>query len=141
MLRSTAGGTTLVHHPLEGRPRHDAVLHGEEAEEQRIDDQRLQERRGGARVDRFQHDDVTDESNGIEERPEEHRIGGATVKDGCVAGHGHSSPEWEPLTTMRVLPAFCAMSAKWFRGCLAPLLAARSPDGEIKGGVRGAEAN
>jgi hypothetical protein len=33
------------------------------------------------------------------------------------------------------------MSAKWFRGCFGAAARGEIPDGEIKGGVRGAEAN
>jgi len=52
---------------LEARPCHDAVLHGEEPEQQHIHRQREAHRPGRARIDRLGHEKAAHEADRVEE--------------------------------------------------------------------------
>ncbi len=68
---------------LEGRPRHDAVLHGEKTQQSEVHQQRGAQRHIARRIDGLRHPQVADEADGIEERGEEHGVARDAVdKDG-----------------------------------------------------------
>src|SRR5262249_27061507 len=81
---------------LEARPRHDAVLHGEEREEQRVDEHGLAERRRrAAEIHARQRGpaeaapQVADEANGVGEDHEEDGVAGEPVdEDSGSRSHG-----------------------------------------------------
>ena len=65
---------------FEGRPRHQAVLDGEHAEQQGVDHQRLDQRSGRATVDGLGDAEVTDKGDRIEKAGEEDGVGRRTVE-------------------------------------------------------------
>jgi hypothetical protein len=66
---------------FESRPGHHAVLDGKQSQQQRVDDQRRTKRTKLADVDRLRHRKVGDESDGVEDRAQEHQITENTVKN------------------------------------------------------------
>ena len=74
---------------LESGPRHHAVLDCKYAEEERVNDERLDEGPAAARVDRFRHDQIADEADGVKERHEKYRVAcDAVQKDERASEHG-----------------------------------------------------
>ena len=73
---------------LEGRPRHDAVLDGEQAEQQGVDHQCRDQRAFGAAVDGLGHRQIADEGDGVEEGHEEQRIDDDAVQNRSDTTHG-----------------------------------------------------
>src|SRR4029453_18529068 len=86
-------------HPLEARPRHDAVLHGEEREQPQVDEHRRAERPDRRRVEALRHHEIADEAGSIEEGGEEDG-----VRDDAVDERDDSSHDpWSPFrNTTRV---------------------------------------
>jgi hypothetical protein len=78
-------------HPLERGPRHDAVLHGEQAEQSQVDEQRPPERSDRRPVEGLRHYQVTDEACGVEERSEEDG-----VRDDAVSERDDPSHDLSP---------------------------------------------
>jgi protein-S-isoprenylcysteine O-methyltransferase Ste14 len=74
---------------LEGRPGHDAVLNGEDAEQQDVDDDRRGDGARRAGIDRLGHEDVADEADGVEERQEEDDVGYEAIE------HGDDAHFWD----------------------------------------------
>jgi len=64
---------------LEPSARHDAVLHGKDRQQQRIDCQRRQQRARRVTVEAGRRGEATDERDGVEERGEEHDVGNDAV--------------------------------------------------------------
>ena len=74
--------------PLEGRAGHDAVLHGEERQQAHVDKERRAQRSCGPRVEGLGHQDVAQESDGIEKRQEEGRVAANAVDQRDDSAHG-----------------------------------------------------
>jgi len=75
---------------LEPSPRHHAVLHGEDRQQQRIDSERGDERAGRIGIQTSRHREATDKRDGVEERGEEHDVGNYAVsKERQSFQHGH----------------------------------------------------
>jgi len=75
---------------LEPSTRHHAVLHGKDRQQQRVDQQRRQQRAGRVTVQTSRHGEATDERDGVEERREEHDVGNDAVsKERQSFQHGH----------------------------------------------------
>src|SRR4029450_6229218 len=76
---------------LEGRPRHDGVLHGEEPEQGDVDGDRRPRQVGTWRGERDGDEVTGHEPHGVEERAEEGQVGQNTVEETEPAGHGYDS--------------------------------------------------
>src|SRR5271157_1716259 len=68
--------------PFERGPGHDAMRHGEEEEEQGVDENRDQERVCRPRINRLRDDEIADESDRVQERGEEGEIARHAVDQG-----------------------------------------------------------
>jgi hypothetical protein len=73
---------------FECRPRHAAVLHGEQAEQGEIDRQRGGEIAGRAAVDVLGHAEAGDKADRVQEGDEEHRVADDAVEQGKAADEG-----------------------------------------------------
>ena len=76
---------------FERRPRHHAVLDGEEGEQPEVDQQRRSKWRRGCRVERLRHHQVTDETHRVEVGQEEHEVGNHPVHEHEKSAH-HMPP-------------------------------------------------
>ena len=65
---------------LEALPRHDAVLDGEQPQQQHIDDQRFRERHDRPAVDGLRHRQAGDEADGVKKRAEKQQVGDDAVE-------------------------------------------------------------
>lgn len=72
---------------LESGTRHHAVLNGEEAEQQGVNQKRLTERLVRAGVYSFRHAEVSDEPDGVEKRDEENQIADQPVDESKHTTH------------------------------------------------------
>ena len=73
---------------LECRPRHDAVLHGEQSDQPEVDQERLPQGRRHTRVDRLRNQHVADKADHVEEDGEEGAVSGQPVDQSDSATHG-----------------------------------------------------
>src|SRR5271157_2654607 len=73
--------------PLERGPGHDAVRHGEEEEEQGIDEDRDREQALRPRINRLRDEEIADESDRVQERSEEGEIAHHAVDQGDDSAH------------------------------------------------------
>src|SRR5207237_1115170 len=75
-------------HLLEALPRHHAVLDGEYAEQEGIDEKRLAQRSSGRGIDGPGHEQAVDESDRVEERAEEDQVADDAIEESENAVQG-----------------------------------------------------
>ncbi len=86
VLRSIGSGTIFVHAFL--KPGHGAVLDGEQAQEDQVDDQRLTEGACLAGVDTFGDADIADKPDRVKKRDEENDVGHDSIAQRDEFVHG-----------------------------------------------------
>ena len=64
------------------------MLDREQGEQQRVDNERLGERAGLARIDTLRHPEIRNEPDRIEDGGEGQAVGAAAEEQECEAGHG-----------------------------------------------------
>jgi hypothetical protein len=80
VLRSAAAGNDSGEPALEERAGHHAVLHGEEAEQASVHEERQSEGDGGSSINGLRHNKITDEARRIAEDREKKRVSDHAVK-------------------------------------------------------------
>ena len=79
---------------LEGRARHDGVLHREQGQEAEVDGQRRADRTGDPIVEGLRHDRPADESDQVQKRREEDGVDGEADHRGQSARAGFGARLW-----------------------------------------------
>src|SRR5262249_6653099 len=130
----------LLRHDLRARaleplPRHDAVLQREHRQQHRVDRELLDQRRGRGHMDVVHR---IDEPDRVQERAEEHEVGGDPVDEDQCSFHRSLLPEtcvggcrWSDCRTncrpARRLIMSAAMIASWVISVLLAALAGQDP--------------